>query len=76
METVFLSARDAAKYLDISMSHLYKLTSQGLLPHHKPAGKKLYFTADGLAEYITGGASIPSPAERQADAVRRRGVSK
>ena len=38
-----LNFNDACKYLDISASHLYKLTSQKLVPHFCPQGKKLYF---------------------------------
>jgi len=38
-----LNFNDACKYLDISASHLYKLTSQKLIPHFCPQGKKLYF---------------------------------
>ena len=32
-----------AAYLHISKSHLYQLTSKGLIAHFKPAGKKIYF---------------------------------
>jgi excisionase family DNA binding protein len=38
-----LNFNEAAKYLDISNSHLYKLTSQKKIPHFCPQGKKLYF---------------------------------
>ncbi len=34
---------EACKYLDISESHLYKLTSRKQIPHFCPQGKKLYF---------------------------------
>ena len=42
----------AAKYLGISRSHLYQLTSKGLIGHYKPAGKKLYFDKADLDEYL------------------------
>lgn len=42
----------AAKYLDISRSHLYQLTSKGLIGHFKPAGKKIYFDKKDLDEYL------------------------
>ena len=42
----------AAKYLGISRSHLYQLTSKGLIGHYKPAGKKLYFDKSDLDEYL------------------------
>jgi excisionase family DNA binding protein len=41
-----LNLVEAAKYLSISQSHLYKLTSQRKIPSHKPNGKYLYFTSE------------------------------
>lgn len=38
-----LNFRETCRYLDISASHLYKLTSQKLIPHFCPQGKRLYF---------------------------------
>lgn len=43
-----LTFNDACKYLDISASHLYKLTSQKQIPHFCPQGKKLYFKRDEI----------------------------
>lgn len=42
----------AAEYLSISKSHLYQLTSKGLIGHYKPAGKRLYFDKADLDEYL------------------------
>jgi excisionase family DNA binding protein len=42
----------AAKYLEISKSHLYQLTSKNLIAHYKPAGKKIYFDKSDLDEYL------------------------
>jgi excisionase family DNA binding protein len=42
----------AAKYLGISKSHLYHLTSKGLIGHFKPAGKKIYFDKADLDSYL------------------------
>jgi len=47
-----LNFNDACKYLDISASHLYKLTSQKLVPHFCPKGKKLYFNRAELDEWL------------------------
>lgn len=47
-----LSFNDACKYLDISASHLYKLTSLKQIPHFCPQGKKLYFKPDELDEWL------------------------
>ena len=42
----------AAQYLSISQSHLYKLTSQRKIPFHKPTGKYLYFFRSELDLWI------------------------
>ena len=38
-----LSFDEASKFLSLSKSYLYKLTSAGLIPHYKPQGKMIYF---------------------------------
>ena len=43
-----LSFNEAAIYLEVSHSHLYKMTSTGLVPSYKPNGKKLYFNRKEL----------------------------
>lgn len=47
-----LNLVEAAKYLSISQSHLYKLTSQRKIPFHKPNGKYLYFFKEELDKWI------------------------
>lgn len=47
-----LNFNDACNYLDISASHLYKLTSQKSIPHFCPQGKKLYFNRAELNEWL------------------------
>ena len=42
-QTKPLTLVEAAKFLDLSPSHLYKLTSERKIPHFKPNGKKIYF---------------------------------
>ncbi len=42
----------ARLYLDVSASYLYKLTSQSLIPHSKPNGKKLYFSKMELDAWL------------------------
>ncbi len=42
----------AAHYLSISHSQLYKYTSQRKIPFHKPSGKYLYFFKYELDEWI------------------------
>ena len=43
---------EAAEYLGVSKSHLYKLTSKNLIVHFKPAGKKIYFKKNDLNSYL------------------------
>ena len=47
-----LSLDEAAVYLGISKSFLYRLTSTGAIPYYKPAGKKIYFSKSDLDGYI------------------------
>lgn len=44
---------EAAHYLSLSHSTLYKLTYQRKIPCHKPTGKVLYFFKSELDEWIT-----------------------
>ena len=43
-----LSFDEASKFLNLSKSYLYKLTSGGQIPHYKPQGKILYFDKEEL----------------------------
>jgi len=47
-----LSFTEAAIYLEVSHSHLYKLTSSGAIPAYKPNGKKLYFNRQELDQWL------------------------
>lgn len=47
-----LSFEEASKFLNLSKSYLYKLTSGGLIPHYKPQGKMLYFEKIELEEWL------------------------
>lgn len=38
-----LTSNEAARYLGISKSYLYKLTMGQKIPHYKPMGKMCYF---------------------------------
>ena len=51
---------EAAKYLSISQSTLYKLSYQRKIPSHKPSGKLLYFFKHELDEWISKGNGDPS----------------
>jgi excisionase family DNA binding protein len=47
-----LDLSEAAAYLHDSKSHVYQLTSKGLIAHYKPAGKKIYFLKADLDSYL------------------------
>jgi excisionase family DNA binding protein len=47
-----LCFKDVCQYLDLSASHLYKLTSQKAIPHFCPQGKKLYFKREDLDQWL------------------------
>jgi excisionase family DNA binding protein len=47
-----LTLEEAARYLDLSPSYMYKLTCSGTLVPLKPSGKKLYFIKKDLDEWI------------------------
>ena len=52
MQKQVLNLNDACIYLELSQSHLYKLTSNGSIPHYKPNGKKLYFKREELDTWL------------------------
>jgi excisionase family DNA binding protein len=47
-----LNLNETCAYLDVSASHMYKLTSQKLIPHFCPQGKKLYFRREELDQWL------------------------
>ncbi len=52
LQKTVLNFNEACKYLDVSPSHLYKLTSTRKVPHFCPQGKKLYFKRLELDEWL------------------------
>ena len=51
-QTKPLPLPEAAKFLNLSRSHLYKLTSERKIPHFKPNGKKIYFDKSELVQWL------------------------
>ena len=47
-----LTSDEAAKYMGISKSYLYKLTMKQEIPHFKPMGKMCYFNRLELEEWL------------------------
>lgn len=52
LQKTVLNFNDACKHLDVSPSHLYKLTSARQIPHFCPQGKKLYFKREELDQWL------------------------
>lgn len=49
-----LTSDEAAKYMGISKSYLYKLTMKQQIPHYKPMGKMCYFNRLELEGWLQG----------------------
>ncbi|MBR1593201.1 MAG: helix-turn-helix domain-containing protein [Alloprevotella sp.] len=47
-----LTSDEAARYLGISKSYLYKLTMKQQIPHYKPMGKMCYFNRVELESWL------------------------
>ena len=47
-----LNFEEAADYLSLSKSYLYKLTCSGKIGHYKPSGKRIYFSKSELNDWL------------------------
>lgn len=47
-----LTSDEAARYMGISKSYLYKLTARKQIPHYKPMGKVCYFNRGELEAWL------------------------
>lgn len=47
-----LTSDEAAKYMGVSKSYLYKLTMRQQIPHYKPMGKMCYFNRLELEQWL------------------------
>lgn len=47
-----LTSQEAARYMGISLSYLYKLTMRQQIPHYKPSGKMCYFNRRELEQWL------------------------
>jgi excisionase family DNA binding protein len=52
MAKKIFSFDEASRFLNLSKSYLYKLTSGNLIPHYKPQGKMLYFEREELEAWL------------------------
>ncbi len=61
-----LSLNEATKFLKSSKSFVYKMTSQKLIPHFIPGGKKIYFKKSDLEDWLLKN-RIPPISELESD---------
>lgn len=55
IKKMYVGLQEAADYLNVSKSYLYKMTSKKDLPHYKPNGKKIFFAVSDLNSWIESG---------------------
>lgn len=55
LEKEFLTLEEAADYLSLSKSAMYKMTSKREIPFYNPGGKKIYFKREELNNWIISG---------------------
>lgn len=65
-----LNLEEAASFLGIAKSTLYKMTHENRIPYYKPAGKLIYFEKSVLLEWIRSN-RIMSEAELQEEARKK-----
>lgn len=72
-----LSASEAATYMNVSLSHLYKLTAERKVPHFKPMGKMVYFNRLELEKWLqTNRVATDEELEQQAQKLNKKGGKK
>ena len=47
-----LTMSEAAEFMGLSMSYLYKLTHWNKIPYYKPSGKIVYFKKEDLEDWM------------------------
>jgi excisionase family DNA binding protein len=47
-----LTIGEASEFLGLSVSRLYKMTSNKEIPHYKPGGKKIYLNRNEIESWI------------------------
>ena len=47
-----LTANEAANFMEISKSTLYKIRCNRLVPIYKPTGGRIYFKKDDIVDYL------------------------
>lgn len=60
-----MTAREAAEYLGLTLSYLYKLTSAHRVPFYCPMGRKILFKQSELEAFVEA-TRVPTDAELSA----------
>ena len=69
-----LTSDEAAKYMGVSKSYLYKLTMRQQIPHYKPMGKMCYFNRLELEQWLQNNrVSTSTEISQQAQAYLKKG---
>lgn len=72
-----LTSDEAAKYMGVSKSYLYKLTMKQQIPHFKPMGEMCYFNRQELEQWLQSNrVATTAEIEQRAQAYCIRKVSK
>lgn len=72
-----LTSDEAAGYMGVSKSYLYKLTMNQQIPHYKPMGKMCYFNRLELEQWLQNNrVATAAEIEQRAQAYCIRKVSK
>lgn len=64
-----LTLEEAADFLGLSKSQIYRLTSTNAIPHYKPSGKYIYFDRAELIEW-TKRNPVKTKREHELDAIK------
>lgn len=67
--TNLLSTQDAARYLGVKVSYLYKLMMRRVIAYYKPGGKICYFKQEDLDTYLNS-VRVATQAELDTQAAR------
>ncbi len=68
-ERGLMTTAEAAQYLGVKPSYLYKMMMRQAIPYYKPGGKLCFFSRDDLDAWLTS-IRIKSQSEIESDAAR------
>lgn len=69
IEKTLMTSQEAADYLGIKRSYLYKMTMRRVIPYFKPGGKIIFFAKEDLDQWLTS-VRVSSQSEIEAQAMK------